>query len=71
MERVPLPMLPHALAQLTGKPGPTYRSCYLAAVNGQIPAERALNGRWTVAAQDLSSIAAAFGRGLASAQNAS
>jgi hypothetical protein len=61
VERIPLPLLPHALARLIGKPGPSYRHCYAAAVNAQIPAERGENGRWTVAARDLQKVAAAFG----------
>jgi hypothetical protein len=71
VERIPLPLLPLELARLTGEPGPTYRTCYLAAVDGQIPAERGLNGRWTVAARDLAKVAAAFRRDLASAPSAS
>ncbi len=70
MERIPLPLLPRALARLTGKPGPSYRHCYAAAVNAQIPAERGENGRWTVAARDLHKVAAVFDREPAPATSA-
>lgn len=70
MERIPLPLLPLELARLTSEPGPSYRACYTAAVNGRIPAERGENGRWTVAARDLRKVAAAFGRNLAPAPGA-
>lgn len=70
MERIPLPLLPSELARLTGAPGPSYRTCYIAAVNGQIPAERGENGRWSVAARDLCKAAAAFGREPASERGA-
>ena len=70
MDRIPLPLLPNALKRLTGTPGPSYRTCYAAAVDGRIPAERGDNGRWTVAAKDLGKVAAASGRDPAPAQGA-
>lgn len=53
MHRIPLPLRPQALARLVGGPGPTYRACYAAVLDGRIPARREDNGRWTVASDDL------------------
>lgn len=61
MARIPLPVLPTLLSRQSDRPGPSYRSVYLAVVDGRIPAERAANGRWTVSQDDLPAIAAAFG----------
>lgn len=62
MKRIPLTLLPFEMARLTGEPGPSYRICYMAALDGLIPAERGENGRWTVAASDLPKVARALGR---------
>jgi hypothetical protein len=61
MARIPLPLLPTMLSAQGAHQGPSYRAVYLAALDGRIPAERAVNGRWTVAPADLPAIAAAFG----------
>jgi hypothetical protein len=60
-DRIPLTLLPHELRSLTGATPPGYRATYTAALDGRIPAERGLNGRWTVARADLPAIAAALG----------
>ena len=57
---IPLPRLPRELAQHTGRPPPSYRSCYNMVLNGEVPAEQE-NGRWLVRRDDLSVIAAALG----------
>jgi hypothetical protein len=62
MGRIPLTLLPRAIARHTGEPGPTYRTCYLGALEGRFPAERGENGRWSVAASDLPAVAAALRR---------
>jgi hypothetical protein len=56
-ERLPLSTLALEIKALTGKPPPTYREGYNAAVDGRIPAERGVNGRWTYAPADLPLIA--------------
>jgi hypothetical protein len=63
MQRIPLTLLPLAVARRTGKPGPSYRMCYFAALEGRIPAERGENGRWTVATSDISQAVTALSRG--------
>lgn len=55
--RIPLTMLPSELRELTGATPPGYRTAYLAALDGRIPARFAA-GRWTVARADLPAIAA-------------
>jgi hypothetical protein len=56
--RIPLAQLPRKLAQQNNGPAPSYRACYLAIVDGRLPAEQSDNGRWTVAEDDLAAIAA-------------
>jgi hypothetical protein len=60
-KRIPLPLVGRRLAALTGQRAPSYRSLYVAALDGKIPAEQQVNGRWDVAAADLPHIAEAFG----------
>lgn len=55
--RIPLTLLPLEARHLTTTPVP-YRAAWLAAVEGRIPAERADNGRWSVARDDLPRIVA-------------
>lgn len=60
VKRIPLSLLPIEVKRLTGQLGPNYRTCYNAALDGRIPAERGENGRWTVAAGDLAKVVAAL-----------
>ena len=60
-ERIALPALPLELKRLTGKPSPGYQPLRYAMIEGQIPAERAENGRWSVARADLPTIAVPLG----------
>jgi len=54
-------MVGRKLAALTGQRAPTYRSLYVAALDGKIPAEQQTNGRWDVADADMPHIAEVFG----------
>ena len=58
--RIPLTMLPRALAERTGRPPPSYRRCYFAALDGALPALQH-GGRWFVADEDLDAAAVALG----------
>ena len=57
--RIPLTLLPLE-AQRLNSARVDYRKAWLAAVEGRIPAERAENGRWSVARGDLPKIVAAL-----------
>jgi hypothetical protein len=59
IERIPLPLVVRAMREqeLTRRP-PSYRQVYSAVIDGRVPAEQDLNGRWTVGAADLPLIAA-------------
>jgi hypothetical protein len=61
--RITLPLVPREIAKRTGGPAPSYRRVYAAVLNGDIPTELGANGRWSVAADDLDTVAAAFGVG--------
>ena len=54
--------IPTGMAQLTGKPGPSYRICHMAALDGCTSVERGENGRRTMALGDLSEVARTLGR---------
>lgn len=60
-ERIPLPLVVRALRdrKLTRRP-PSYRQVYSAVIDGRVPAEQDLNGRWSVGTADLPLIAAAL-----------
>jgi hypothetical protein len=53
-------MLPRAFAERTGRPPPSYRRCYFAALDGALPALQH-GGRWFVADEDLDAAAVALG----------
>lgn len=55
MARIPLPLLPCELRRLGVSV--SYRRAYNAVLDGLIPAERGEDGRWTVARDDLPTIA--------------
>ncbi len=46
--RVPLTALSRELTARTGKPAPGYRKLWSMIVNGELPAEQLMNGRYEV-----------------------
>lgn len=60
-DRIPLTHLPRELSRLTGLPAPGYRTLYLAALDGRLPADQGTNGRWGVPRADLPKVADALG----------
>jgi hypothetical protein len=54
---IPLTLLPRAISDLTGEPAPSYREIWNAAVDGRIPVQRQMNGRWYAAPIDVPRIA--------------
>ena len=60
MVRIRLTQLPRRLAELTGRPAPTYRKCFDYVAGARFPAEF-VNNRWSVAESDLPVIAVALG----------
>lgn len=60
-KRIKLSLVSRWISQRTGRPGPSYRRIWTAAVNGEIPAELGPDGRWSVREEDASAIDAAFG----------
>ena len=57
--RKPLTDLPRALIE-AGYEAPNYRTCYTAATDARIAAQKAKNGRWTFCPDDLPDIAGAM-----------
>lgn len=57
---IPLSNVPRAIQVSTGKPGPEYRRCYVAVIDGRIPAVQ-INGRWFVQQADLPTVAHTLG----------
>jgi hypothetical protein len=58
-ERIPLPLVVRALRErrLTRQP-PSYRQVYAAVIDGRVPAEQDISGRWTIGETDLPVVAA-------------
>jgi hypothetical protein len=60
-KRIGLSRVPTKLSALTGQQPPTHRRIWTGCVNGEIPAELGENGRWSVAEDDMPTIAEYFG----------
>lgn len=59
-ETIPLSQLPRSLKVQYGQ-AVSYRKLYMATLDGDLPAEKADDGRWYVQRADLHDIAKAFG----------
>ena len=69
MARRVLSLLPRAVSQRTGMPGPNHRRVWGAAVSGEIPAEL-IGNRWTWLESDLDEIVRGLGMVPAQSGNA-